>query len=501
MWRVSRSCADETRCPASLSIALALCTSLAETPPLHAESLKRPFWTEQAMFRFGEDVFFVGRATCAKSAEEGRQRAFANGVQELLNYAQARSTSGVEIATQMIFEEADPPGCSGGTVTVWRLLRAEAERVAKLPKGQTRRFLDEEVRPNSSPGPKDLTPRVGMNRDEMLDRFGRPKFITIMRGGKETHWEYPRFGLSLILDEDNLLRRWRLAGPHGPVHGGTSASADAGESTRPSPDLAPPVDLTKKLGELEGRPSGGVGLIQRKNMAVLPRALHEEYVRPAEAPSASSLATHPFASATRKVSGLGVVRLRNAPYVDRQFVRYHCEAMGYTLAIRHVPDGSGPHTSLDHLLNNAAESELKTAVSTGARAAGYDPRYLSVRLTVPINADALKAFGADASLQATGAAAAWAVATASALLGDSVRPDTSVLGTVSSRLDVESVESLEEKIAGCRQSIPNELIVSAHQESLELSLSKIRMGVRVTPVTTLPEAYQAATGQPLRPAR
>ncbi len=461
-----------------------------------AEAPKRPFWTEQAMFRFGDDVFFVGEATCAKSAEEGRQRAFANGVQELMNYAQARSTAGVEIATQMVFEETDAPGCPSGTVNVWRLLRAEAEKVAKLPKGPTRKSLDEELRSPSMPNPKDLTPRIGMNRDEILDRFGRPKFITIMRGGKETHWEYPRFGLSLILDEDNLLRRWRLAGPQGPAQGERPATAQP-----PLPDKSPPMDLTRKLHELEQSPASGVGIIHKKTQPAILRPLHEESFRPIETPTTKALASHAFPTITRQVTGLGVVRLNTQPYVDRFQARFHCEVMAYSLSIRHVPDGSGPHTSLDHLLSDAAEAELRTAVAAGARAIGYDPRYLGVRLTVPINGGALKAFGPNATVQATGAGAAWAVGTAAALLGDALRSETSILSALTAGQELASVEQLEEKIAGCRQSILGELIVSAHQESLELALSKVRMGVRITPVLTLPEAYQTATGQPLRQAR
>src|SRR5678815_5625596 len=50
--------------------------------PLHAAS-NRPFWAEQSMFRFGEDLFFTGRATCVSSAEEGRQRAYNTALQEI----------------------------------------------------------------------------------------------------------------------------------------------------------------------------------------------------------------------------------------------------------------------------------------------------------------------------------------------------------------------------------------------------------------------------------
>src|SRR5213080_2691088 len=62
-----------------------------------ADSLNRPAWTEQAMFQFGSESFFVGQSSCAKTSEEGRQHAFRHGVQELLNYAQIRDVSGLYV--------------------------------------------------------------------------------------------------------------------------------------------------------------------------------------------------------------------------------------------------------------------------------------------------------------------------------------------------------------------------------------------------------------------
>ncbi len=75
-----------------------------------ADTFKRPFWTEQAMFQVGNDSFFVGQCSCAKTSEEGRQRAFGHGMQELMNYAQTRDASGLYVDTQMVFEEIDSPG-------------------------------------------------------------------------------------------------------------------------------------------------------------------------------------------------------------------------------------------------------------------------------------------------------------------------------------------------------------------------------------------------------
>jgi len=56
-------------------ISLGVVGVISAAVPLQAGS-NWPFWTEQAMFRFGEDMFFTGRATCVASAEDGRQRAY-----------------------------------------------------------------------------------------------------------------------------------------------------------------------------------------------------------------------------------------------------------------------------------------------------------------------------------------------------------------------------------------------------------------------------------------
>src|SRR4051812_24278826 len=104
-------------------ILLALLCLVALPAIVRSDASTRPFWTEQAMFRFGDELFFTGRASCAHRAEEGRQKAYEAAVQEVLNYTQVRRLTGVPIETQMLFEEQGATGCPSGTVTVWRLLR------------------------------------------------------------------------------------------------------------------------------------------------------------------------------------------------------------------------------------------------------------------------------------------------------------------------------------------------------------------------------------------
>ena len=67
------------------------------------------------MFRFGDELFFTGRASCSVRAEEGRQKAYEAAIQEVLNYTQAPRLTGVPIETQMLFEEYAEPGCPPGT--------------------------------------------------------------------------------------------------------------------------------------------------------------------------------------------------------------------------------------------------------------------------------------------------------------------------------------------------------------------------------------------------
>lgn len=236
-----------------------LLLALLVAAPALGETENRPFWTEQAMFRFGEDLFFVGRASCAKTVEDGRDQAFRRGLQEILNYAQAASTSGLPIETQMVFHERDSAGCPTGTVTVWRLLRVEAQELAALPKGVPPIALGAPPPPSSPP--RDLTPRPGMTHDEVWNRFGQPRSIVLK--GREAQWEYPQFGLTLVIDREEGLTSWKLSGPQGRE----VAMAPKSHPRQPAGAATDqPVDLTGRLQELEeeaqrekeaeGRPPG-----------------------------------------------------------------------------------------------------------------------------------------------------------------------------------------------------------------------------------------------------
>ena len=63
-------------------------------------------------------------------------------------------------------------------------------------------------------------------------------------------WEYPRFGMILTLDQDDILSHWKLNGPYS--HSDDVARTDVGQNDMPAQEL-PAVDLTDRLRELEER--------------------------------------------------------------------------------------------------------------------------------------------------------------------------------------------------------------------------------------------------------
>lgn len=231
--------------------------------PLAARIAGNPFWTERAMFRFGEDLFFTGRATCAPSSEVGRQRAYNAAMQELLNYTRTKDVVGITIETQMIYEEPDSTTCSSGAVTVWRLLRAPAQALDRLNRAARQQAYESASLTDPSGTAKkikDLTPRIGMDKDEAVDSYGQPKTVTMYRNGSEINWEYPRFGLTLGFDANGFLVRWKHVGPHSVQHGGSESPSRASRfaglegSAREEKSAhsgQEPIDLSKRLEKMQ----------------------------------------------------------------------------------------------------------------------------------------------------------------------------------------------------------------------------------------------------------
>jgi hypothetical protein len=441
------------------------------------------------MFRFGEDLFFAGQASCAKTAEEGRQRAFRHALQELLNYAQAASASGIAIATQMIFQEPDSPGCPSGTVTVWRLVRVDAEKVQKLA-ALTRQALSF---PTSSPtireaAPRDLTPRVGMSREEILERFGRPYSILLGKNGLEVSLEYPRFGLTLLLNRHNLVKGWTLVDPVRPK------SSERQHGVQQASDL----DLTKRLRELETIPDPVWNVVYNAHRFSVPfRSLPTPpglFFRTEYMPAYFS--SKPFQSVTRTATSVMISEYLNGLRISPK-TSANCDFADFTISLSHLPHPTGPTLISNVRLNDFSDSELQMAVLLTARAIGYDLRHLAIQFTV--NLPLLPpSFQDDGRIDAPGVGMLMAIMVASAILEDPMRADLALVGRLDNNLNVGAVDELEGRNDYCLWR--KDLILPGSQTSPDLVLKKQEADIRVVGVNTLLEAYELATGRLLRRA-
>jgi predicted S18 family serine protease len=164
------------------------------------------------------------------------------------------------------------------------------------------------------------------------------------------------------------------------------------------------------------------------------------------------------------------------------------------LAVSHVASGTGPEVSTDSHFGGNIDVSLRAAVSAAAKAVGYDQRFLRVRLSVKTSI-----LQSGLYIDGPSAGAVLAVGVAAALLGDQIRPDVCMSGTINENLDVGPVGGLEEKIKGCRQFNYREMVVPHGQTSMDLALKGMGGDIRITEVSTFDAAYQAATGQSIRP--
>ena len=94
---------------------------------LLANSIK-PFWTEKSSYIEDRYLYVVGVATNSVSIEKGRNLAFENGKQEIMNFSQLSKIDGVVVETQMTYEEE----AGGGKYNIYRLMFVEYDKLSSL---------------------------------------------------------------------------------------------------------------------------------------------------------------------------------------------------------------------------------------------------------------------------------------------------------------------------------------------------------------------------------
>jgi predicted S18 family serine protease len=159
-----------------------------------------------------------------------------------------------------------------------------------------------------------------------------------------------------------------------------------------------------------------------------------------------------------------------------------------SLTVGYEATGKGPEIETDGNLATVSLSSLRTAVIVAASAVGYDPKYVKVRLLIPTVVDG------------PSAGSIYAVGIASALLGDPIRRDVCMSGTIEPNSDIKPVGRLADKMNACKMLSKTTMIVPDGSDNRHLSFQGVERSVHVIEVHTLSNAYAAATGQPLRAA-
>ncbi|MDH5641625.1 MAG: hypothetical protein OEY28_10050 [Nitrospira sp.] len=221
---------------------------------------------------------------------------------------------------------------------------------------------------------------------------------------------------------------------------------------------------------------------------------------PAQAKRAGQMfSSRPFAKTSRTVPALSFHDLPPGAKAKGENIPNKGDIQLVQIDVNYAPAGDGPHVVTDHHFMNGSRQALGTAVLAAAKATQYDPGFLHVRLTMPMVGGS---FHRGARVDGPSAGAVWAVAVTSAILGDPVRQDLCFSGTIDINLTVGPVGGLEDKIEGCHM-LPQfqELMVPAGQRTFTLADKGMGRSLKVTEVSTLAEAYEIATGQPLRTAQ
>jgi predicted S18 family serine protease len=92
----------------------------------------------------------------------------------------------------------------------------------------------------------------------------------------------------------------------------------------------------------------------------------------------------------------------------------------------------------------------------------------------------------------------YAVGIASALLGDVIRRDVCMSGTIEPTFEIKPVGGLADKMNACKTLNKTTMIVPDGLDNSHLSFQGAERAIHIIEVHTLGDAYAAATGQALR---
>lgn len=227
--------------------------------------------------------------------------------------------------------------------------------------------------------------------------------------------------------------------------------------------------------------------------------LRVEAAVPAAIPRAVvQLSSRPFEPASRSVPNLYYVQRVSASAAAKGWSAPNKGDVALVqVDVGHWPAGNGPYLGADHHFRDGSRNAFAVAVLAAAKAVKYDARFLRVELTLPVGS----ILHAGEHVDGPSAGLAQAVAVAAALLGDPLRADVCLSGTIDMNLIIGPVGGLEHKIEGCHMMRNiHEMLLPAGQNTFAITDKGMARSIKVTEVGTLAEAYEIMTGRPLRPA-
>jgi hypothetical protein len=190
---------------------------------------------------------------------------------------------------------------------------------------------------------------------------------------------------------------------------------------------------------------------------------------------------------------------------DNYYVPTAGEVMREELNIRYLASGAGPKIVSLAELDSSARGGLAVAVVAASNAVGYDAAYMEIHYDpVPHLKgvfDQLKDLPANMRPHVAGNSASgiWAVAIAAGILGDPLRSDICMTGSVEDDARIGFVGKVDHKIYGCAKDRYREMVIPFGQKDINLVGIGMSLGLTITEVRTLGEAYEILTGKSLRP--
>ena len=284
-------------------------------------------------------------------------------------------------------------------------------------------------------------------------RVSAEVFVCVQPGGLEVYRDYGGPGCRIIEEKP--------ARPAPPTHALTTPAAPQGQIEMPS----------------------------------LPPAAHEQTAQSKDpgAKSKPELSHKAFRAVRMSVPGIAYY----GGHGSNWYVPKAGEVTFQTIIVRHLADGKGPKIVTDNRFGRYAGQALYDAILIAARSVGYDSAYLEVEFDLSL--PAITHLGmVPVRISGDSGSGMWAVAIAAALLGDAMRPDVCMTGAIEPDGKIGFVGKVDQKVYGCAKDRFREMVVPFGQKDMELLSNAMSVGVTVTEVRTLAEAYEVVTGKILR---